>query len=282
MRLTDRTTAVIVGGAGGVGRGTALGLIERGVRVVIADIEVDHAEEVATELRGRGGEALAVGVDATDEDSLVALADAAEERFGSIDVVANNVGVIVDSALVESTEQQWGWAFEFNVMSIVRSCRHLVPRIRAHGRGGHVVNTASMAALFAGRPDQVGGVHLGVYTATKHAVLGYSESLRGELEADGIGVSCMCPGMVDSNLMATSLRNRPRRYGGPEEAGDTAGLIPGAMDQEDLGPYVVAAIEDNRLHVLTHPSARPLVDARYERLRADFEFFTALEQDDDG
>ena len=82
MRLTDRTTAVIVGGAGGVGRGTALGLIERGVRVVIADIEVDHAEEVATELRGRGGEALAVGVDATDEDSLVALADAAEERFG--------------------------------------------------------------------------------------------------------------------------------------------------------------------------------------------------------
>lgn len=279
MRLTDRTSAVIVGGAGGIGRGTALGLVERGVRVVVGDIEADNAEKVAEELRGLGAEAIAVEVDATDDDALEALADEAEDRFGSIDVVANNVGVVLDVPLIESTEQQWAWAFEFNVMSIVRACRHLVPRIRRHGRGGHVINTASMAALFAGRPDEVGGVHLGVYTATKHAVLGYSEILRGELEPDGIGVSCMCPGMVDSNLGATSLRNRPARHGGPEDAGDTTGMIPTAMRQEDVGRYVVAAIEADRPHVLTHPEARAVVDARHQRLGADFDFFAQLGRD---
>ena len=88
----------------------------------------------------------------------------------------------------------------------------------------------------------------------------------------------MCPGLVDSNLLATSLRNRPSRYGGPQEAGDTAGMIPGAMPQEEVGPRVVAAIEANRAHVLTHPEARAVVEARHERLGADFDFFARIDR----
>ena len=276
MKLDENTTAVVIGGGGGVGRGTALGLASRSVRLVIADIEPANAEVVASELRDGGADAIAVAVDATDESSLVALADAAQETYGAIHVLSNNVGIVVDSPLVESTEEQWGWAVEFNLMSIVRACRVFVPHIRAHGGGGHVINTASMAALFASKPEEVGGVHLGIYTTTKHAVLGYTETLRAELAGDGIGVSCFCPGSIDSNLMATSMRNRPDRYGGPATVRETRGLVKFAMAQEEIGPYVVAAIEENRPHVLTHPKSRRLVDRRHRDLVADFDFFEAL------
>lgn len=273
MKLTADTTAVVLGGGGGIGRGTALGLASRGVRCVLADIELDSAEAVAEELVAGGTEAIAVRVDATDPDSLAELARRAEDRFGPVHVLSNNVGVVVDADTVEATEAQWGWAIEFNLMTIVRSCREFVPRMRAHGEGGHIVNTASMAALWASRPEEVHGARLALYTATKHAVLGYTETLRWELAAEGIGVSTLCPGLVDSNLGATSMRNRPERYGGPEPMDDTRGLMPTAMAQEDLGPFVVAGIEADRTTILTHPESEPLVDRRAAALAADFAFF---------
>lgn len=278
MRLGPEHTAVIVGGGGGVGRGTALGLAAKGVRCVIADIEVDTAAAVADEVAAAGVDSLAIPVDATDPDSLASLAAEAEGRFGSIDVLSNNVGVVQTSELLSASEQEWGWVIEFNLMSIVRACAAIVPRIQAHGRGGHVVNTASMAALWASKPEEVMGVHLGLYTTTKHAVLGYTETLRHELAGEGIGVSCLCPGQVDSNLMATSMRNRPDRFGGPEQIGETTGLNPYAMAQEDVGRYVVAGIEDDRTHILTHPgTGRRFVEARAETLLADFAFFDAVD-----
>ncbi len=276
MILSDETTAVVIGGGGGIGRGTALGLASRGARVVVADIELHTAMAVASELTASGADAIAVRVDATDPASLAELADSAEERFGSIDVLSNNVGVVHDARLLDATEGEWAWVIEFNLMSIVRACAVIVPRIRSHGRGGHVVNTASMAALWASRPEEVGGVHLGLYTTTKHAVLGYSETLRGELAEDGIGVSCLCPGTVDSNLMATSMRNRPARHGGPGVAGETRGLIPHAMAQEEVAKFVVAAIEGNRAHGLTHPRGRRFVERRAAMLAEDFDFFATI------
>ncbi len=272
MDSVDGRTAVVVGGGSGVGRGTCLALNRAGARLAVADIELHAAESVADELRRAGGDALAVHVDGTDRDSLGALADTTEAAYGSIDVFANNVGVIVDAPLVEATEQQWAWVIEFNLMSIVRGVSVFAPRM-IHDDGAHIVNTASMAALFAGTPEMVGGVHLGLYTATKHALLGYSEILRSELAADGIGVSVLCPGLVDSNLMATSLRNRPDRYGGAEEISPITSVVPGAMSQEDAGAAVVKGIVGNRLHILTHPESQPIVDARHAALVADFEFF---------
>lgn len=278
MKISDATTAVIIGGGGGIGRGTALGLATRGARLVIADIDPGTAAAVADELVADGAEAIAVQVDATSVDSLSAAADAAEARFGSVDILSNNVGVVHSRELLDATEEEWGWVIEFNLMSIIRSCAVFAPRIRAHGGGGHIVNTASMAALWASRPEEVAGVNLGLYTTTKHAVLGYSETLRGELAAEGIGVSCLCPGTVDSNLMRTSLAHRPDRFGGRVEAPPTQGSMPHAMSQEDVGRFVVAGIEDDRTVILTHPRGRRFVEQRAERLAADFDFFQALEQ----
>ena len=278
MKITSETTAVITGGGGGIGRGIALGLAAGGARLVIADIDIETASTVADEMSGQGAHAIAVQLDATDIESITAAADAAESSFGSIDVVANNVGVVHSRGLLEATEDEWGWVIELNLMSIVRSCAVFAPRIRAHGRGGHIVNTASMAALWASKPEEVSGVQLGLYTTTKHAVLGYSETLRGELAPDGIGVSCLCPGMVDSSLMQTSMRHRPDRYGGAGEVAPSRGVNPHAMSQEEVGKYVVAGIEGNRTQILTHPGARKFVDERATTLASDFEFFTAVEE----
>jgi short-subunit dehydrogenase len=133
-----------------------------------------------------------------------------------------------------------------------------------------------MAGLWASRPEEVSGTHLGLYTTTKHAVVGYTETLRGELAAEGIGVSCLCPGTVDSNLMQTSMRHRPDRYGGAVEVGETVGAIPYAMAQEDVGAYVVAGIEADRTLILTHPQGRRFVEKRVETHLADFEFFEGI------
>jgi NAD(P)-dependent dehydrogenase (short-subunit alcohol dehydrogenase family) len=282
MKITNETTAVIIGGGGGVGRGIALGLAARGAQLVIADIDEATAATVADEMVGLGANAIAVQVDATDPESLTALADAAESAFGSIDILSNNVGVVHSGALLDATEAEWGWVIEFNLMAIVRACAAIVPRIRAHGRGGHVVNTASMAGLWASRPEEVSGTHLGLYTTTKHAVVGYTETLRGELAAEGIGVSCLCPGTVDSNLMQTSMKHRPDRFGGAVEVGETVGAIPYAMAQEDVGRYVVAGIEADRTLILTHPRGRRFVEQRAETHLADFEFFEAVRADRPG
>lgn len=276
MKITEQTTAVVIGGGGGVGRGIALGLAAKGARIVIADIDPETAAVVAAELAGLGHDAIAAQVDATDTESLAALADLAVAEFGSIDVLSNNVGVVHSGELLDATESEWGWVIEFNLMTIVRACAVIAPRIRAHGRGGHIVNTASMAGLWASRPEEVSGTHLGLYTTTKHAVVGYTETLRGELAVDGIGVSCLCPGTVDSNLMQTSMKHRPDRFGGAVDVGETVGLMPYAMAQEDVGRYVVAGIEHDRTLILTHPRGRRFVDQRHAVHGADFDFFAAL------
>ncbi|MEQ8841885.1 MAG: SDR family NAD(P)-dependent oxidoreductase [Acidimicrobiales bacterium] len=274
--IHQKTTAVIIGGGGGVGRGIALGLAGQGARVVIADIDLDTAAAVADELTASGHDAVACVVDATELVSLAALADMAEARYGSIDILVNTVGVVHSGEILDAPDSDWAWVLEFNVMTVVRACAVFVPRIRAHGRGGHVVNTASMAGLWASKPEEVAGTHLGLYTTSKFAVVGFTEALRGELASDGIGVSCLCPGTVDSNLMQTSLRHRPERFGGAVEVDATLGKIPYAMAQEEVGRVVVAGIEHDRALILTHPQARHFVDRRAASHADDFDFFTAV------
>jgi short-subunit dehydrogenase len=116
--------------------------------------------------------------------------------------------------------------------------------------------------------------HLGIYTATKHAVVAFSEMLRGELEPERIGVSVLCPGLVRSNLGATSARNRPARFGGAmtEPTPPAPEIAAMMMPEEQVGPVVVDAVRANRLHVFTHPEARPMVEARQQRMLDDFAF----------
>jgi NAD(P)-dependent dehydrogenase (short-subunit alcohol dehydrogenase family) len=275
MELSGRT-AVVVGGGGGIGRGIALGLADRSMKVVVADIDAAAAQAVSREIVGRGGESVAAAVDATDRDSLQALAGAALDAFGSVHVLVTTVGVILDRKLTEATEQEWAWFWEFNVLSVARTIDAFLPALRAQRAPAHIVATSSAAGLLALGPQVVGGIHNGLYTTTKHALIGYTDMLRQELAPEDVGVSVLCPGLVVGNLSATSGRNRPERFGGAFAPAGRPGrerMAEAAMPAEAVGPIVADAIEANRFYIFTHPESVGRVQARHQEVLDDYAFY---------
>lgn len=266
-------TAVVTGGGSGIGRGVALSLAREGMNVVVADIERDHADAVAGEVEASGAKALAVSCDVTSEESLAEAVTVATDAFGAVHVLSNNAGVILTPGpLEDTTTPDWEWVFSVNFFGIVKSVTAFLPALRAHGEGGHIVNTASMAGIVA-----IPEIQVGVYGASKYACVAYTEYLRAELAPEQIGVSVLCPGMVESDLAATSARNRPAAFGGPLPTPDVPGLRrdeapPGnrVLSGEECGQIVVGGIREDRLHIITHPESLPLIEKRFERLRADY------------
>jgi NAD(P)-dependent dehydrogenase (short-subunit alcohol dehydrogenase family) len=273
--------AVVIGGGGGIGRGIALGLAGAGMDVVVADIDPATAAAVAGEVAGvasPGRRVLPATVDATSRESLTALADLAVAELGAVHVMANTVGVIANRPLPEATEAEWAWVIEFNVMAIVRAVDVFLPYLRAHGGPAHIVNTSSMAGLLALPPAAVGGFANGLYTTTKHALIGYCDMLRSELAPEGIGVSVLCPGLVAGGLATTSAKHRPARYGGPTaDESTTATPVPGAMPNEEIGPTVVRGIRGDRRYIFTHwdDMITGLVEARHREVLDDFSFYAS-------
>jgi NAD(P)-dependent dehydrogenase (short-subunit alcohol dehydrogenase family) len=275
MPLTELEgrAAVVIGGGSGIGRGIALALAAEGMRVVVADIFHEAAVAVAEEIAKNGGQATDAAVDGRDRASLAALADQAVAAYGGIQLLSTNVGVFANRPLDAATEEDWAWILELNLMSAIRAVDVFLPRLREAGGPAAVVITASMAALRCVPPNQAAGVHLGMYTATKHALLGYAETLRMELEPEGIGVSLLCPGQVQSNLMETSLRLAPGAEGKHTDAPAWTQRPEGAMTGEEVGRCVVRGITGNRFHILTHPEARAGQEERHQALMADFDYF---------
>jgi NAD(P)-dependent dehydrogenase (short-subunit alcohol dehydrogenase family) len=274
VRELDGRTAVVIGGGGGIGRGISLGLAGEGMRVVVADLDEQSARAVQREVASIGGVAVAAQVDATSRPSLTALVERSTAQLDAVHLLCNTVGVITDRRLDAATDTDWAWFLEFNVMAIVRAVDVFLPALRAHHQPAHIVNTSSMAGLLALPPRLVGGIHNGLYTTTKHALIGYCDMLRAELEPEGIGVSVLCPGLVAGNLSSTSARNRPERFGGPAPD-PRAGRPPSpeAMPNEQVGPIVVRGIKDNRFYIFTHPSSVSLVQQRHEQVLDDFAFY---------
>jgi NAD(P)-dependent dehydrogenase (short-subunit alcohol dehydrogenase family) len=261
-------TAVVTGGGSGIGRGIALALAAEGASVVVADIEPSAARAVAEEVGKIGARALAVATDVTQPDSLAALVEESYEEFDAVHVLSNNAGVIHPlGPLEERSDDEWLWVMSVNLHGIVRSVQAFLPRMKAQGGEAHIQNTASLAGVLAAAIPGIG-----IYTASKHACVAYSLSLRAELDAAGIGVSVLCPGVVASNLAATSARNRPERFGGSQpEPRMPEGALDGAMSAEDCGRIVARGIAENRAYIFTHPEARPLLEAQHRRLLEDLE-----------
>jgi len=266
-------TAVVIGAGSGIGRGISLGLAAEGMRVVIADIDVSSATAVRQELHSKGGSSLAASVDATDRDSLEALASLAASQFGEVNLMVNTVGAIVDRPLERTTEEDWAWLIELNLMAQVRSVDVFLPRLRRASDWAHIVTTSSMGGLVALPPEHSRGFHAGIYATTKHALVAYSEMLRMELAAEGIGVSVLCPTHVEGNLQSTSSRNRPAKFGGPIDTSTISAPGVALMPSEAVGPIVVRGLKANRFFIFTHPDAVALVDDRHQQLLADAAFY---------
>ena len=265
MKDLSGKVAFVTGGASGIGLALAQSFSEEGAKVVLADIEVDALEKAEEELRESGAEVIGVECDVSDHASVAAAAERTIEAFGKVHVLCNNAGVAPSGALDETTPEDWKWCLGVNLMGAVHGIQILVPKIKEHGEGGHVVNTASIAGLIA-LPT------LGIYAATKYAIVGISEILRAELAPFDIGVSVLCPSFVKTRLHE-SHRNRPAELGpGPEEPdGFMKQMLATAPDPLIIGERVVRGVKRGDFYILPNPEMKLGFQARTDEVMAAFD-----------
>jgi NAD(P)-dependent dehydrogenase (short-subunit alcohol dehydrogenase family) len=262
MRELRDKVAVVTGGASGIGSGICRALAAEGSRVVVADLDGRAADALAQELRGQGARALGLPVDVSDLGSLRKLADTVVSELGGVDVICNNAGVFIGGALADLTADDWRWVMSVNVDGVFYGCKVFVPLLIARG-GGHVVNTASVGG-FLSSPVAA------AYSASKFAVVAFSEALRGDVARHGIGVSILCPGPVRTRL-AQSDRHRP---GVLADAGNHSevlwDMIKDGIEPEEAGRIAVRGIRADAPYIFTHPDWKGAFEERFNRVLASF------------
>ena len=263
----DGKMVLVTGAGSGIGRSTALLCAARGAELAICDVDEAGMAETEAWARDRGANVVARRVDVGDRAQMQAFADAVHERVEAVDLLVNNAGVALGAAFLDTELEDWDWILAINVMGVVHGCHMFLPRMVRRGRGGHVVNLSSAAGFFANPA-------LAAYTATKFAVLGLSEALRVELRPHGIGVTAVCPGLIntpitrnsrargaaaDEETRARLVRLYERRNYGPDRVAER---ILRAVERDS--PVMPVTAEAWALYVLTRvspPLARRLAQA---------------------
>lgn len=273
MRELAGKTAFVTGGASGIGLALGRAFAEAGMKVMLADVEADALATAVKSLHNIGPEVRGIDCDVADVASVERAAKATFDAFGKVHVVCNNAGVAAGGGIDEIALDSWRWVMDVNLMGVVHGIRAFLPHMRAHGEGGHIVNTASMAGMQS-------ALGFSPYTASKFAVVGMSEGLATQLAPFGIGVSVLCPGFVRTRI-GESGRNRPEQYGEtrvPEPGSPTAMLVAmvdemirNGIDPADVAARVLAAIQANELYVFTHPEMRTEVEGRFAAIKTAFD-----------
>jgi NAD(P)-dependent dehydrogenase (short-subunit alcohol dehydrogenase family) len=264
-------TAFVTGGSSGIGLGVVRALLDAGMKVAFSYKSEGNRDAALASLPKRNAGLHAIRLDTTDRDAMPRAADEIERRFGHVHLVVNNAGIGVPALLSNVSWQDWDWSLDVNVNGIFNGVRTFLPRLLAHGEGGHVVATSSSAGIVAGT--------LGVYATAKFAVVGMMESLRTEMEGRNIGVSVYCPGLVRSSIFDIE-RNRPAAHGAvSREPPKPPPLKPGArpidimaaaMDPLEAGRQVLEGVRRNNLYILSHPEFEPVVRQRMTLMLASF------------
>jgi NADP-dependent 3-hydroxy acid dehydrogenase YdfG len=269
MQDVNGKVAFITGGASGIGLGMAKAFVNAGMKVVLADIRQDHIEETTAYFKSKGQSAQvhALPLDVTDRVAFARVADEAESKFGKIHVLCNNAGMGLVGPIKMTRFADWDWGLSVMIGGVVNGLQIIIPRILKHSEGGHIVSTASMAAIIP-IPGTV------IYTAAKGAVVAISETLRGELAPDNIGVSAFCPGPVVTNIRETG-KIRPAQYqdsGLKEREKQLADRpnSPNWMSIEECGERVLRGIQRNDLYIFTHREFKEGAAERFETMLASF------------
>jgi NAD(P)-dependent dehydrogenase (short-subunit alcohol dehydrogenase family) len=270
MRLEPGQVAVVTGAASGIGRALADAFAARGLHIVAVDVEAEPLRVAADEIRVANAiEVLDVAVDVTDAGALLRLRDVVLDRFGRVDVLCNNAGVVGPRVPTwEQRPEDWTWVVDVNLWGVVHGLAAFLPGMVDAGRG-HVVNTASVAGLV---PVRGGG--RAPYAASKYAVVGVTENLQIELaeHAPDVHVTVLCPGPVATRILEAE-RNRPASLQTPavSEAPVPQAFTTGwpSMPPDVVAQQVLDAIEANRLFVVPSPETVQDIRERTERLYAD-------------
>lgn len=262
-------TAFVSGGASGIGLGMAEAFVAAGMNVVIADLRRDHIESALERFTqdGRGRSVHAIELDVTDREGFARAADEAEGAFGNVHVLCNNAGMGILGPVTDARYDDWDWGLGVLLGGVVNGVQTFLPRLRAHGEGGHIVNTASMAAVIP-----IAGA--AIYTTAKAAVVGLSEALRSDLRDEPIGVSAFCPGPVQTNIREAG-RLRPERYRDSGYLDFERELAerpnsPLWMDPLECGERVLAGIRADDLYIFTHREFREGAEERFRAIAASF------------
>jgi NAD(P)-dependent dehydrogenase (short-subunit alcohol dehydrogenase family) len=245
--LAGKTVAV-TGAGSGIGRETALAFARRGAHLELCDLDAARAAHTAAEIEALGrGRAHAERVDVASADEMRAWAAAVHSRVAAVDILINNAGVAIGGGFLDTSLEDWSWILGVNTRGVIHGCHFFVPRMVERGAGGHVVNIASAAGLVAVES-------LAAYCTTKFSVVGLSEALRDELHRHRIGVTCVCPGVINTPI------TRAARLVGPLASEESRASMIQTYQRRNYGPERVAArilraVERNRALAPVTPEA---------------------------
>jgi NAD(P)-dependent dehydrogenase (short-subunit alcohol dehydrogenase family) len=273
MKEFKGKTAFITGAASGIGLGLARTFLDRGMNVMMADIEDAALNAAVHGLSNYGDRVASLRCDVGIGEELEAAAARTFATFGNVHILCNNAGVSRAGLAEEIALADWDWVIGVNLYGLIHGVRAFLPHMKQHGEPGHIVNTSSMSGL---TPKALAGP----YGATKFAIVGLSHVLADELQGTPIGVSVLCPGWTRTN-MPDNGRNRPARFGGaydfradPLLAERNKQYVEGSrngLDPLDLAALVMRAIEEDDFYIITQPSRRGDVQARYDELMGAFD-----------
>lgn len=292
MSQFNHKTAIISGGAEGIGLSIAQAMGQQGMNVVIADIDAAQLTLAEAQLKNAGVSVLALEMDVTNLTQWQHVAQQAMAQFGHIHMLVNNAGVASEPGPIEKTNHEdWRWVIDVNLIGVLNGMQAIVPHIKSHGDGGWVINVASMAGM-SGIP------YAGAYTATKVAVVGMSEAWQVELASHNIDVSVLCPAFVKTRIHL-SHRNRQEQHkrrmvdgdASAKKAGLSSGnaaqkLVENGIPAELVGQRVVEAINAGEFYIFTHPGHRSNMQARFNAIDQAFKRAAAspllVDVEDDG
>ena len=269
MKQVEGKVAFITGGASGIGFGMAQVFLKSGMKVIIADILQERLDEAARILaQSTNRDYHFIKVDVTDRAAMAAAAAEAERVFGKVHVVCNNAGVYGNLPIETASYEDWDWVLGVNLGGVINGIVSFVPKMIAHGEGGHIVNTSSMAGLI---PLPSGG---GLYATSKFAVRGLTDSLRLALGAHNIGVSVLCPGMTRTRIMEAE-KHRPAPGAAPAAASSRDDWqstfdMGGGMDPVELGERVLRGIQHNDAYILPHGEFKEEVQGLFDDIMSGF------------
>jgi NAD(P)-dependent dehydrogenase (short-subunit alcohol dehydrogenase family) len=270
MDTVEGKVAFVTGGGSGIGLGLAKVLVRAGARVVLADIRQDHLDEARSwfESQGKQQSVLGVQLDVTDREAYARAAEQSLRTFGKMHILVNNAGMGISGSIKQTKYDDWDWGLGVMLGGVINGITTFLPHLLAHGEGGHIVNTSSMAALIPVR-------NFAIYGTAKMAMIGLAECLRSDLADDNIGASAFCPGPVQSNIRE-SARTRPEKYkrnsgfAAQEEQLLQRPNNPLWMDPVECGERILRGILRNDLYIFTHPEFKEGVAEHFEAMMAAF------------